>query len=135
MGLSGQAWHGPIWGLCRQIGAGGQGAGELGEALPGGALSVARARHGTPLELPLEQDAAGGRAALTSSPRGRVCQEGACRGPAEEGSHRRRIPRGEALGHPKAADALAREHLDEAGIEGQIRRTVGEVLSAVREET
>jgi hypothetical protein len=44
-------------------------------------------------------------------------------------------PEGKPLGHLKAADALAREHLDEAGIEGQIRRAVGEALSAVREET
>ena len=85
----------------------------------------------------MAQDAAGGRAALTSLPRGRVCQEGACRGPAEGGSHRnrRRIPEGKPLGHLKAADALACEHLDEAGIEGQIRRAVGEAPSAVREET
>ena len=81
--------------------AGGQGAGELGEALPGGALSVARAGHGTPFELPLEQDATGGRAALTSLPRGRVRQEGACRGLAEGGSHRRRILREEAPGAPE----------------------------------
>ena len=44
-------------------------------------------------------------------------------------------PEGKPLGHLKAADALAREHLDEAGIEGQIRRAVGEALSAVRDET
>jgi hypothetical protein len=50
--------------------------------------------------------------------------------PTGEGSSERR-----PLGHPKAADALAREHLDEAGIEGQIRRAVGEALSAVRDET
>ena len=68
-------------------------------------------------------------------PRGRVCQEGACRGPAEGGSPGGGSPEGKPLGHLKAADALAREHLDEAGIEGQIRRAVGEALSAVREET
>ena len=44
-------------------------------------------------------------------------------------------PEGKPLGHLKAADALAREHLDEAGIEEQIRRAVGEALSAVRDET
>ena len=44
-------------------------------------------------------------------------------------------PEGKPLGHLKAADALAREHLDEAGIDGQIRRAVGEAPSAVREET
>jgi len=83
----------------------------------------------------LEQDAAGGRAAITSLPRGRVCQEGAFRGPAEGGSHRRRILRKEAPRAPESGDALAREHLDEAGIDGQIRRAVGEALSAVRDET
>lgn len=50
--------------------------------------------------------------------------------PTGEGS-----PEGKPLGHLKAADALAREHLDEAGIEEQIRRAVGESLSAVRDET
>lgn len=44
-------------------------------------------------------------------------------------------PEAKPLGHLKAADALAREHPDEAGIEGQIRRAVGEALSAVRDET
>ena len=37
------------------------------------------------------------------------------------------------LAHLEAADALAREHLGEAGLEGQIRRAVGEALSAARE--
>ena len=50
--------------------------------------------------------------------------------PTGEGS-----PEGKPLGHLKAADALAREHLDEAGTEVQIRRAVGDALSAVREET
>ena len=45
-------------------------------------------------------------------------------------------PEGKPLGHLKAAAAaLARELLDEADIEGQIRRAVGEALSAVQEET
>ena len=50
--------------------------------------------------------------------------------PTVEGS-----PEVKPLGHLKAAAALAREHLDEAGIGGQIRRAVGEAPSAVREET
>ena len=41
---------------------------------------------------------------------------------------------GSPLEHLEEADALAREHLGEAGMEGQIRRAVGEALSAVREE-
>ena len=44
-------------------------------------------------------------------------------------------PEGKPLGHLKAAAALARELLDEADIEGQLRRAVGEALSAVQEET
>ncbi len=41
---------------------------------------------------------------------------------------------GAPLAHLEEADALARKHLGEAGMEGQIRRAVGEALSAVREE-
>ena len=36
--------------------------------------------------------------------------------------------------HLEEADALAREHLGDAGLEGQIRRAVGEALSAAEEE-
>jgi hypothetical protein len=44
-------------------------------------------------------------------------------------------PAGEGpLAHLEAADALAREHLGEAGLEGQIRRAVGDALLAAREE-
>ncbi len=51
--------------------------------------------------------------------------------PIGEGS-----PEGEPLVHLEEADALAREHLgEEAGLEGQIRRAVGDALSAAREET
>ena len=42
---------------------------------------------------------------------------------------------GSPLGHLEEADAFAREHLGEAGLEGQIRRAVGDALSAAREET
>ena len=70
------------------------------------------------------------------------CREGASARRVRVEGLLREVPTGEGspevkpLGHLKAADALAREHLDEAaGIEGQIRRAVGEALSAVREET
>ncbi len=52
-----------------------------------------------------------------------------------EGSPEEKPLGGSLSGHLKATDALAHEHLDEAGIEGQIRRAVGEALSAVRDET
>jgi hypothetical protein len=55
--------------------------------------------------------------------------------PTGEGSSERRPLREEAPRAPESGDALAREHLDEAGIDGQIRRAVGEALSAVRDET
>ena len=42
---------------------------------------------------------------------------------------------GAPLEHLEEADALAREHLGEAGLEGQIRRAVDDALSAAREET
>lgn len=41
---------------------------------------------------------------------------------------------GTPLSHLEEADALAREHLGEAGLEGQIRRAIGDALSAAREE-
>ena len=44
------------------------------------------------------------------------------------------LAEGSPLAHLEEADTLAREHLGEAGMEGQIRRAVGEALSAVREE-
>ena len=42
---------------------------------------------------------------------------------------------GTPLSHLGEADALARGHLGEAGLEGQIRRAVDDALSAAREET
>ncbi|MBA2509925.1 MAG: hypothetical protein H0V28_00440 [Rubrobacteraceae bacterium] len=45
-----------------------------------------------------------------------------------------RTAEGEPLGHLEEADAIAGRHLGGAGLEGQIRRAVGDALSAAREE-
>jgi len=49
--------------------------------------------------------------------------------PTGEGS-----PEGTPLAHLEEADALARGHLGDAGLEGQIQRAVGEALLAAGEE-
>ena len=53
--------------------------------------------------------------------------------PRRGGPNERMHPGETPLEHLEAADALAREHLGTAGLEGQIRRAVGEALSAARE--
>lgn len=61
--------------------------------------------------------------------RARVRVEGLLGEPPVGGSPAEGAP----LAHLEAADALARGRLGEAGLEGQIRRAVGEALSAARE--
>ncbi len=73
------------------------------------------------------EEAEGTRVAIR---RARVRVEGLLGGPPVGGDP----AEGPPLAHLGEADALAREHLGGAGLEGQIRRAVGEALSAAREE-